>query len=335
MPEKQIQEYLFQRIKEALPPGKPLVETIAEVLHVSQDSAYRRIRGETLLVLEEAKLLCQQYNISLDQLLNLSGNSVVFRNIELNSTISDFTIYLKGILHELKNLATCEQRSIYYITIDIPFFYQFCYQPMFAFRYFFWMKSVAEHPDFAHRKFSLDCLPQETKAIGKEILRLYCQIPSVEIWNTECVNGMLTQLAYYQEAGIVKKEEAMSVYGAIRQTVEHLQVQAEYGTKFIPGENPQAKKQNFQLFQNRVGLGDNTILTSGNGSKKLYLNYDALSYMTTTDEAFCNMAQQQLKTITRRSTLISNVGEKHRNIFFNHLFKKIPSPNKQVVKRVS
>ena len=47
MPEFQSQEFLFHRIKELLPPHASLVDTVAEILHISSDSAYRRIRGET------------------------------------------------------------------------------------------------------------------------------------------------------------------------------------------------------------------------------------------------------------------------------------------------
>ena len=51
------QDFLFQRIKEMLPQHVSMVDVVSEVLHVSSDSAYRRIRGETPLVLEEAKQL--------------------------------------------------------------------------------------------------------------------------------------------------------------------------------------------------------------------------------------------------------------------------------------
>src|SRR5262245_8041106 len=98
MPAKQIQEYLFQHIKEVLPAGASLADTIADVLHISQDSAYRRIRGETLLVLEEAKILCEAYHISLDQLLQLTNNSIVFHNIEIEEADGDFANYLRNIL---------------------------------------------------------------------------------------------------------------------------------------------------------------------------------------------------------------------------------------------
>jgi len=324
MPERQIQEYLFQRIKEMLPAGASLVEVIAEKLHVSQDSAYRRIRGETLIVLEEAKILCQEYNISLDQLLSLDKKSVVFDNIVLGATTLNFTSYLTGILHELNELDAHQQKSITYITNDLPFFYQFFYQPLFAFRYFFWMKTIVQDPAFSQQKFSLDCLPPATEALGKKVLEVYSRIPSTEIWNTESINGTLSQIAYYLEAGVMVKDDAVKVWEALRKTIEHLQLQAEWGCKFLPGENHQTKKENFRLFHNRVGLGDNTILTTKDESKKLYLNYDALSYMTTTDEAFCNVVHQQLQTIMRRSTLISVVSEKQRNMFFNVHYSKFP-----------
>ena len=48
------QDFLFQRIKEMLPQDVSLVDAVSDLLHVSGDSAYRRIRGETPLVLEEA-----------------------------------------------------------------------------------------------------------------------------------------------------------------------------------------------------------------------------------------------------------------------------------------
>lgn len=324
MPEKKIQEYLFQRIREILPAGRSLVDTVAEVLCVSPDSAYRRIRGETLLVLEEARILCRQFNLSLDQLLELSGESVVFQNIKLQTQTDDFKGYLQGILRQINHLNTFENKSIVYVTSDVPVFHQFSSPAFFAFRYFFWMKTMFQHPDFSNRKFSLDCLTPEIESLGREILTVYNKIPSVEIWNTESINSTLSQVNYYYNSDLMTREEMFAVQAGVRHMLEHLQVQAEYGCKFLPGEKAGGKKENFQLFYNRVGLGDNAIMTLHDGGKTFYLNYDSLNYLLTTDEAFCNEVYQKMQTIMRRSTLISSVSEKQRNIFFNTLYAKIP-----------
>ena len=323
MAEKTIQEHLFQRIREILPPGRSLVDTVAEVLCISQDSAYRRIRGETLLVLEEARMLCQQFNFSLDQLLQLNSSSVVFENIKVKAGVYDFKGYISGILQQIKQLNAAGEKSILYVTSDLPVFHQFSSPALFAFRYFFWMKTMFHDPDFAQRKFSLYCLTPEIESLGREILTIYNKIPSIEIWNVESINSLLAQISYCYETGVMTREDLIAVYAGLRQMLEHAQAQAEYGRKFLPGENPLAKKENFKLFYNRVGLGDNTIMTLHDGGKTLFLNYDTLNYMLTNDETFCNEVHQKIETIMRRSTLISSVSEKQRNIFFNILYAKL------------
>jgi hypothetical protein len=183
---------------------------------------------------------------------------------------------------------------------------------------------VFQHPDFAQQQFATRHLPADVEALGKELLSLYCRIPSVEIWSLESINGMLQQLNYCVHAGIMSRDDMQEVCAGLHFTLEHLQTEAAYGCKFLPGEDPRSKKQNFQLFYNRMGLSSNTIMTLYDGRKKAYINYEALSYIDTTDEGFCNEVYQQLQDNMRRSTLISNVSEKQRTIFFNAFYAKLP-----------
>src|SRR5437773_8907719 len=84
------QEFLFQRIRELLSPQHSLADTVSDILHVSNDSAYRRIRNETPLLLEEAKLLCDHFGLSLDQLFHVNNNSVLFQTVLIDSHQNSF-----------------------------------------------------------------------------------------------------------------------------------------------------------------------------------------------------------------------------------------------------
>lgn len=321
-----IQEYLFRRIKEKIPAEASLADVVAEHLHVSNDSAYRRIRGETPLVLEEARILCEAFNLSMDQALSVNEHSVSFTAFSLNHEDYNFKNYLGDILHNLEFVNSCREKEIIYLTKDFALFHNFLFRPLFAFRYFFWMKSILQHPEFVHRKFSLDILTTDIESLGEQIIRTYNKIPSVEIWNTECVNSTIAQIDYYREAGYFSSDaDVAKIYDALAKSIEHLRTQAEMGSKFYPGENPDFHKANFQFYHNRVILGDNTIISVLNGKKVLYLNYDVLNYMVTTDEKFCSDVYQKLQNLIRRATILSSVSEKQRNIFFNILLKKIPN----------
>jgi hypothetical protein len=113
------QKILFNRIKELMPAGANLADVVSDVLHVSYDSAYRRIRGETPLVLDEAFELCTAYHISLDELLYAQPNTVTFRAIQLNNNYS-FEDYLTDIGHHLQQLSLFTEKKIIYLAKDIP-----------------------------------------------------------------------------------------------------------------------------------------------------------------------------------------------------------------------
>ena len=325
------QDYLFQQIRNSLPGDQNLVDIVSDILHVSADSAYRRIRGETPLVLDEAQLLCKHFKLSLDQLLEVRPGATLFYTDRLHYAHFTFDAYLAGIRQQLEQILSFSKKEIIYVSKDLPFFHNFSSEPLFAFHYFFWMKSILRHPDFAQQKFSLDCLTPTIREEGKKILNLYNQIPSTEIWNTECVNSIIFQVEYYREAGLFQKPaDVHAVYGSVLEVIAHLKEQAEHGCKHLPGENHQTKSENFRFFHNRITLGDNTILAISDERMTVFVNYDVINYMTTTDTVFCQETFAELQALIKRCTQISTTSEKQRNMFFNMLTGKIEDRKKTI-----
>ncbi len=324
LPTTSSQDILFQRIKEILPQHISLVDAISEVLHVSSDSAYRRIRGETPLVLEEAKTLCHQYNLSLDQLLEAKKGVILFRDYRLNNHQYDYRQYLQGLNEQLEAVNNFMQKEIIYMSKDLPIFHNFYYRPLIAFRYYFWMKTHLMHPDFEKKQFHFDLLPTDIEQMSFDLTKTYSRIPSTEMWNTESINSTISQIEFSKDSGHFQSSADIKIiYEALEETIYHMQQQAEYGCKFTPGEDPQGRKSNFKFFFNRVVLGDNTIMVITDFVKAAFINYGHLNYITTSDESFCKELYSDFENLIRRSTQISQSSEKQRNIFFNIILSKI------------
>lgn len=318
------QEFLFQRIKEQLQPDKSLVDVVAGILHISSDSAYRRIRGETPVVLDEATELCRYFKLSLDQLLNIQSGTTLFQSVRVNTSNYKYEVYLEDLIMQLQFVGSFIHKEIIYRSKDVPIFHNFYYKPLIAFRYFFWMKTVIQHPDFQDRDFELDCVSPEIEKLSQELLMEYTKLPSTEIWNTECINAAITQIEFYKDSGyFASAADIKTVYNALEETLLHLKNEVEYGSKFLPHENPEIKKSNFRFFYNRAELGDNTIMIVTDHAKMVFLNYDRLNYITTKDESFCNPCYDDLQNIMKRATIISQTSERQRNIFFNIMLNKI------------
>lgn len=331
MPTDQAQEFLFQRISEMLSPHITMVDAVSDILHISSDSAYRRIRGETPLILSEVRQLCNHFNLSLDQLLNVKSGSVLFQDVRIRNKDYNYQQYLEDLLKQVEGINNFMQREIIYLSKDLPIFHNFYYKPLIAFRYFFWMKTILLHPDFADQHFSMDCISPTIEQLSQDLVRAYQKIPGSEMWNTESINSSISQIEFYKDSGYFDSTaDIRTVYDGLEQTVLHMKAQAEYGCKFMPGENPETKKDNFSFFFNRVVLGDNTILVVTDRMKTVYLNYGLLHYIVTRDEQFCNNCYEDVQNLKKRSTMISKTSERQRNIFFGILLSKIAERKKHI-----
>ena len=96
--QEDIQIHLIRMIRDQLPDHVSMVDEIADLLEISNDSAYRRIRGEKPLSLHELQKLADKFQISLDDLIGNPSNSVTFRTKCLEENSYSCVDWLKGVL---------------------------------------------------------------------------------------------------------------------------------------------------------------------------------------------------------------------------------------------
>ena len=76
----------IERIKQMIPPHHSMVNEMADLLSLSNDSAYRRIRGETALTIDEVVLLSNHYQLSFDSFNKQNAGNVTFNCKSLGNT---------------------------------------------------------------------------------------------------------------------------------------------------------------------------------------------------------------------------------------------------------
>lgn len=315
-----IQVLFFQHVKQQLPPHLSLVDEIAELLSISNDSAYRRIRAEKPITFDELQKICSHYRLSLDQFFHLQNDSFIFAGRLVTSSDTFYDEWINKIITDLSFMNTFEQKHLYYLTKDIPFITYFQYPELASFKSFFWMKSILNYEGLRGKKFSVGNLFTEFEDRYKKIVKLYTQIPATEIWNTESVNTTIRQLEYCRESdSFESKSDIDLLYDQLRDLIGHIEMQAEIGKKFIAGQKVDDKAADFHMFNNEVVIGDNTCLADLGKVKLTYLNHSVINFITTRDEKFCEYIYQSIMNLIHKSSQISVVGEKDRRRFFNKL----------------
>ena len=63
------QMQFMELLRNSVPAYVKLAEELSQLLNISADSAYRRIRCETDLSITETVAICQHFNLALDKIL--------------------------------------------------------------------------------------------------------------------------------------------------------------------------------------------------------------------------------------------------------------------------
>jgi BetR domain len=313
----EIQKLLFQQIKSKITDQGLMADEVAKLLDISTDSAYRRIRGEKHVALDELDKLCTNYHISLDHLLGLQTDAFQFEGKFLDSKTFRFDAYLINSMHMMAYMNSFERKQFYYLCKESPFFHHFYFKEFAAFKYYVWMSTLMFFPEFKNKIVDYEEYPDDFFQLGQKILGIYNQLDSVEIWNRESFNTFFHQVDFYQDARMFKSaKDIFRLYEVVEKMLDHLEKQAELGYKFEYGDPEKKPLGRFHMYYNELVLGDNQMLAVLDDFKIAFVPHSGPNYMMTRDVAFCEHFYQYLQNLTRRSTLISEVSEKERSRFF-------------------
>lgn len=228
----QTQQIFFNQIRSQLPGYISFVEEIATQLDISTDSAYRRIRGEKPLSLDEVQILCSAFNISVDQIFQVRSNNFIFSGNMVDNMDFGLEKYLEDITHTLEMFKTIPDVHLYYYNKDIPIFHHMQFAELSAFKFFFWKRTVMGYPELARIQFSADLVNRDAFRKAAHIMELYNQLPSTEIWNEENVHSTIRQIEFYRQSNVFANPDILqTLYSQLEELLNHLQLQAEAGRK--------------------------------------------------------------------------------------------------------
>ncbi|MEY3425826.1 MAG: hypothetical protein RL265_885 [Bacteroidota bacterium] len=326
-----IQTTLFQLIKQKNAGEDSLGNVLSDVLSISSDAVYRRLRNETALTIQEVKKLCVHYNISFDALCATGDGKVVFSYPPLATFDFSLESYLEGILQAFHKLKQLSGGEIILSVNNIQFFQLLNFPQLMRFKLYFWAKTHLQMEEYKDQQFKHEKTSDTAFSLGMEILQIYNSIPSKEIYDPEFMRGFLRQIHYYYTSHLFEDPSyALFLHDRILLLSSHLEAQANCGKKFMYGTQAPANGNNFEMYLNETINSDATFYYKGKELQGVYLTHNLMNYLETTDENYVNDSKLIIDKQLANSSLISLVNEKERNNFFFEFNKTINSFKKKM-----
>ncbi|MDX2285788.1 MAG: hypothetical protein NW241_16590 [Bacteroidia bacterium] len=330
------QTIFFEKLRDLIRSNVRLAQEVADVLNLSLDGAYRRIRNETPLRVDEMAILCKKFGVSVDELMLDNHQAIVtFQTSRLDESAT-FEDYLQQMTREISSIHQYGVNKCYFAAKDIPVHHLFQFPELVLFKMFFWQKSIFNRPQLADQRFSTAPRTDSERQcieLCRQIADKYAIIPTTEIWNDETVSSFFKQLLYYYDSGWFEtREDAVRLIDAVERFFTHLQEEAKAGYKYLYDAKPQNPRiDNFDLYYNDLIVIDNIIsIIFRDDSARTYLVYRSIEYMGTANQHFCKQMNSWLETQTSRSVLISRVSELQRNRFFRTIQDRVTEARRRI-----
>lgn len=269
------------------------------------------------------------FQVSLDNFAGNQSGFLVFKHLVVNHTPQTFDSWLTAMCTNLETLARFDgDKAITFTAKDIPIFHYFHYPHLCAFKMFFWMRSILNYPEFQRMAYSPEHVPERHSKLGAKIFDFYSQVPATEIWADETTNVTLKQLSFYKDAGFFK-----STYEIECILDDYSELLTSIRDQSIIGRRPNGTK--FNLYKNEILIADNTALFKMNDHRITFISHNLTELLMTTDAAFCLQSETFIENLQNRSMLISTIGERERNRFFNEIERKVQAARYELTGKVS
>ncbi|MGC4040389.1 MAG: helix-turn-helix transcriptional regulator [Flavobacterium sp.] len=300
------QDLLLKAIRKEMGVRNSINDEIAAVLNISYDAAHRRVSGKSKFSIEEAVLLANHYNISLDALFANKDNVIVEKTVEIAS-LKDMLEYFRKSANNIAELTKAPDSVLYYSAKDIPLFYFMDGTILSKFKAYVWLAFLNQKQQtVSFENFVIDESFLEHMQKSKTV---YEKIAVKEVWNDTTINSSLQQILYFYEAGLLSFKSAVALYNDLKRILNLIK--------------EKCKNPNFSIYYNEIILLNNNMMIETSEKLTMFIPYTLLGYFITDDEESCKNVHKFFSQQIDNSKPLNLSGIRDQNQFFNRALRKI------------
>ena len=308
---------LISTMREITPKEGNLANILMDILCMSKEAIYRRLRGEVAFTFSEVAIIASQLGISLDKIIgnSMSGGAMFDLNV-LNpadpmDNYYDILVRYQKLFRYVKTDPTTE---IVTASNTIPYTFYAPYEHLSKFRIGRWLyqnerlRTPASLSDIV--------LPEKLVKVQKELIEdLRLVRRTCFILDENLFGSFVKEIKYFSELGLVSTNDVQNMKKELHQLLRELEILSEKGS-FHNGNA-------LSVYLSNVNFEATYSYVEKVGFQICFLRVYSINSMDSRDSKICDYQKKWIHSLKRHSTLISQSGEIQRMMFFNEQKKVV------------
>ncbi len=306
-------EELIRIIKLKVPAGMNPVDVLIDIIPMSKEAAYRRLRGEIDFSLEEVVRITRYFDISIDALRDSEQGKNRFGVqmmcvAEAHLPVDRYQQAVNECIDLLKTLKTHPNAQLFVLTdIMIPMFPIFKYEMMSKYYMFKWMYRCSN--DLYPGKLKDMYIPDEVTVLHHQFIKEMQDVAVRYICPPELMLSHVREVTYFRKMELLTDDEVRQIKQETNMLLD------EMGSNMMRGKT--SNNMPFSMNLSYFGFDTTCIYYHADtfGVASVHMFGDGFYYYK--DPRIVHKMKHMLDALVKNSVLISVSGEKQRLEFMN------------------
>lgn len=303
---------VIDKILNTLPENIKPVNYFMDILDIGKESAYRRLRGEKPLSLEEIHKLSSELDFSLDEIIgNKKTKSFAFNCIDLGEKNSEnyFLEFLYYYEEFLKETVTSEHTEITCTMNHLINIMLIGYEELFKFIYYHWMHQMKEMPLNFH--FAEMVIPADVKNVCNRISSLQKNIKKVTLIIDKNLHlNLIKEIQYFFVRGLLNESELFELK---EQYLRFMDFSEKIVTKGVDDNDTV-----YEIYLSMLSINSTTSYAVWDNNNEVSAFWHNLCYpLHTRNKDIANRHKHWIESLKKYSTVITKSNELLQANFFN------------------
>lgn len=308
---ERLNEKIILAIRKHVPKNQKIVNYLMELLDLSKESSYRRMRGEKGFTMEEIYQIAQNLNLSIDEIVGVGTNERVFFDLQADTSsdpIHAFLVMLQQNNQIMKQMIKAEYAETITAQNRLSVITHMPYGNIFKFLYYRYLYQIHEVP--LNFYYSDLVIPSEIEELREEYNYYSPQIKNITyILDNSIFPKIIKEILYYYRRNLISKDELISMQQDLFTLVDATERMVTNGYNDA-GSNRSIYISLFDIDSNfRYLEYDGTIIT------ELWIH--PVNPLVIYDAATSALQRKWLGALKKYSTLISQSNELQQSEYLN------------------
>lgn len=315
-----LNETILNELHKASTDERTPAQILFEVLHLSKESAYRRLRSDVKFTLDEAAKLSLALNFSLDLII---GNTTLEKSVFDISTSTLSDNYFNNVIRKLddyvefaREMENDTSSKAMFALNCLPYTFYLGCDNVSRFKHYKWLyQSATAETDLAYSDIRLsDELIEKQRAYVTQTKKI---TQTIYIFDRNVFSSVKYDIEYFYNLNLITIEDVKLLKKELLEMLNRIETIAKNG-KFDTGKA-------VAIYISSVDIEASYSLYEYCRGSYSHLRIYGMSGVDTHSKSTARKQKEWIESHKRYSTVISKSGEMHRLQYFNAQRKAIES----------